>query len=91
MTQLLSVDCARAPPRPLDRSSRSTTRYTTGDFNYYRPVPPRTATLRVDLDALAQPTYPGRRADGLVVAKVGEPIEAINDNTLTLTAVDADR
>jgi hypothetical protein len=87
VTRLLSVTCegaALAPGSGLEVAYS----YTTGDFNYYRPVPPRTANLRVDLDALAQPTYPGTPAEGLMVAKVGEPIEAINDNTLTLTAAE---
>ena len=87
VTQLLSVTCegaAMAAGSGLEVAYS----YTAGDFNYYRPVPPRTATLRVDLDTLVQPTYPGTPAEGLVVAKIGEPIEAINDNTLTLTAVE---
>ena len=63
VTQLLSVTCegaALAAGSGLEIAYS----YTTGDFNYYRPVPPRTATLRVDLDALAQPTYPGTPGGG---------------------------
>jgi hypothetical protein len=86
--QLLTVTCEGAAAPTPGSGLEVAYSYTTGDFNYYRPVPPRTATLRVDLDTLAQPSYPGTPAEGLVVAKVGEPIGAINDNTLTLTAAE---
>jgi hypothetical protein len=86
-TQLLYVECAGAAPAPGSKLQVAAS-YTTGDFNYYKPAPPENATFTVDLDTLVEPTYPGTPEAGLVVAKVGEPIEAINNNTLTLTAVE---
>jgi hypothetical protein len=87
-TQLLSVECEGAAMAAGSKLAISYS-FTTGDFNYYRPATPQTATLQVDLDApAADLTYPGTAASDLVVAKVGDPIEAINKNTLTLTAVD---
>ena len=86
-TQLLTVECAGGAKAAGSKLAINYS-YTAGDFNYYRPATPRTATLQVDLDApAADLTYPVAVASDLVVAKVGEPIEAINKNTLTLTAV----
>jgi hypothetical protein len=85
--QLLTVTCEGAAPAPGSALEIAYS-FTSGDANYYRPAPPQTATLRVELDALARPDYPGTPAEGLVVAKIGEPIPAINDSTLTLTSAE---
>ena len=88
VTQLLSVECAGAAQAAGSKLAINYS-YTVGDFNYYRPSAPRTATLQVDLDSPATDlTYPGSVAASAVVSKVGEPIVAINKNTLTLSAVD---
>jgi len=88
VTQLLSVECAGAAPAAGSKLAVNYS-YTTGDFNYYRPSAPRSATLQIELDSPATDiTYPGTAGLGVVVSKVGEPIEAINKNTLTLSAVD---
>ena len=87
-TQLLSVDCEGGALAAGSKLAISYS-FTTGDFNYYRPASPQTATLQVDLDSPATDlTYPVAAASDLVVEKVGEPIGAINKNTLTLSAVD---
>ena len=86
-TQMLFAECEGATKSPGSHLEICYS-YTTGDFNYYKPETPVPGTLTVDLDALAQPTYPGTPATGLAVAKVGEPIDAINQNTLTLVSAE---
>jgi len=87
-TKLLHVECEGGALTAGSKLAIAYS-YTTGDFNYYRPATPRTATVQVDLDTPATDlTYPVAMPSDLVVDKVGEPIEAINKATLTLTVVD---
>jgi hypothetical protein len=86
--ELLRVECAGAVA-----SEASTLRvpysFTTGEFNFYRPDPPRSRMLQVDLEApIADLAYPIGAETDLTITKVGEPIEAINKILLTLVAVE---
>ena len=58
-TQLLHVECHGGPAAGAKLAIAYS--YTAGDFNYYSPTPPRTATLQVDLD---QPATVPRRIRG---------------------------
>ena len=87
-TELLRVECEGA-----EEAAGSTLRipysFTTGEFNFYRPDPPQSGTLVVDLDeVIADLAYPVGTETDLPLATVGEPIEAINKVALTLTEVE---
>jgi len=87
VTQSLFVECAGAALAAGSKLAVDYS-YTTGDFNYYRPTAPRNASVLVDLDApTADISYPGTLPSDMVATKVGEPIAAINKNTLTLSGV----
>ncbi len=85
-TQLIGVDC---PGAAVGAGSKLAIPYTyvTGDFNYYSPSAPTSATLVVDLDKVATDlTYPiATKIDG-VVEKADAKIGAINQSTLTLVS-----
>jgi hypothetical protein len=84
--QLLRVECDGGAVAAGSKLAIAYT-YTAGDFNYYSPTAPRSATLQVDLEQpVVDLTYPGTVTSDVVVSKVGEPIDAINKNTVTLTA-----
>jgi hypothetical protein len=86
--ELLSVLCEGAAQAPGSKL-RIPASFTTGEFNFYRPEPPKSATLEVDLDApIADLAYPIGAETDLVVTQVGEPIEAINKVVLTLVAAE---
>lgn len=87
-TELLRVHCGGAT---LTEGSTLEIPYsfTTGEFNFYRPDPPQTDTLMVDLDApITDLAYPIGTETDLAVTAVGEPIEAINKVLLTLDSVE---
>ena len=87
-TVLLGVDCAGAVASAGSKLAIAYS-YTTGEFNYYHPAEARNATLEVALDPVVSDlAYPGTLGSDVAVAKVGEPIEAINKVTLTLTAAE---
>jgi len=87
-TELLRVECEGAAA-PAGSKLRIPYSFTTGEFNFYRPEPPQTATLEVDLDApITDLSYPIGTETDLVVTPVGEPIEAINKILLTLVSVE---
>lgn len=85
-TQLISVDCPGAAVAAGSKLSIPYS-YVTGDFNYYSPPPPTSATLEVDLDKVAADlTYPIATPIDGVVEKADAKIGAINQSTLTLTS-----
>lgn len=85
--QLLNVECQGGAPAAGSRLSIAYT-YVTGEFNYYSPAGPTSATLEVDLDKVdAAVTYPVAEPISGVVQKQTDPIEAINKCALTLTEV----
>lgn len=87
-TELLQVVCQGAT-QAAGMKLRIPYSFTTGEFNFYRPDPAQSGTLEVDLDApVADLAYPIGTQTGLVVGKVGEPIEAINKVVLTLADVE---
>lgn len=86
-TELLHVVCQGAT-QTAGLTLRIPYSFTTGAFNFYRPDPAQSGTLEVNLDApVADLAYPVGTDTGLVVSKVGEPIEAINKVVLTLVDV----
>ena len=87
-TELLRVECDGAS---LATGSKLEIPYSfsTGEFNFYRPEPPQSGTLEVDLGApIADLAYPIGTETDHPLTKVGEPIEAINKIVLTLVAAD---
>lgn len=87
-TKLLSVECAGAAPAPGQKLSIAYS-YVTGDFNYYAPTAPTSATLEVDLDKVATDlTYPIATEIGGVVEPADTKIDAINHCTLVLVSAD---
>jgi len=85
--QPLYVECPGAAPAPGSKLTIAYT-YVSGDFNYYSPSSPLSATLEVDLDKVAADLkYPVAEPVAGVVEKAGDKIVAINKADLTLTSV----
>jgi hypothetical protein len=85
-TQLISVECTGAAAAPGSKLSIPYD-YVSGEFNYYSPSAPRSATLDVDLDKVAADlTYPVATPVDGVVEKADAKIVAINNSTLSLSS-----